>query len=108
MTELNEFFNEPLTDIMITDFSQGLTDIHFAKAHNPTHINAGATLMDLICYVFNNNLTAISTLLQDWDDGDEFAVGLANALINGVKKKELCCDCVKSGVIDMAGDGYNT
>ena len=98
MTHISQYLGKSLTNKKIVVFDQRLVSTHIGIPHSIMVIPKGYTLMDALSYVFHRDVLAMADVIQDYADGNGFAVDLFEALEHGVASKSMCLDCVRRGV----------
>jgi hypothetical protein len=100
MTQLSNTINKNLNNKSIKKFDSILIKQHINKDHPIMPIPEYFTLLDALCYIFNNNIDIIANLLQGYIDKNESAIGLMEALETGIKDKSVCLTCVKNDILN--------
>jgi hypothetical protein len=93
---LEEFINHPITKRKTNIFSGALVEQHIGVTHPIMSIPANYTIMDALCYIFDNDAVPIADVLQAREDQVPHALGLLEALEEGLRTKTVCLTCVKN------------
>jgi hypothetical protein len=98
MTHISRYLANPLTDKRVVVFDKRLVSTHIQIKHGIMPIPKGYTLMDALAFVFNDDVLAMSDVIQDYADNNGFAVDLLDALEVGILNRSICLTCVARGV----------
>ena len=95
--EYNKYLTKPLNNNKIITFNKELEKEH-KKRHKIMPVPAHYTLLDALCYMFDNNAIAIAEVIQDNIDMKEHALQLFWALEEGIKSRTICLQCIKEAM----------
>lgn len=95
---LEQYVNKTLNTRRIITFDNILVEQHIGIPHPIMIIPAKYTLLDALCYVYDDDVVAIAKVLQGYQDGLEHAHDIMEALEEGIKSKCICLTCVKDSV----------
>jgi len=100
---LEEYINKPINTRRINIFSGVLVENHVGVPHPIMPIPAKYTIMDALCYIFDNDAIPIADVLQAKQDGVQHAIELIDALEEGIRTKTICLRCVKDSMHYIKG-----
>jgi len=95
---LEQYINNPINTRRINIFNGQLVEQHAGVTHPIMAIPSKYTLMDALCYVFNNEAIPIADVLQAKEDGVKHAQALLEALEEGIRTKTVCLTCIKNSM----------
>ncbi len=95
MNNLATIINEPLTNRDVFVFDSELERLHLPIDHKVQSIPKGYTIMDLLSYVFEEDITSIAFMLQNYADGEKTIVDFINGMSAHIKEDSMCIKCAK-------------
>lgn len=98
---LSFLVSKELNTNKISIFDPRLDAAHEGLGHDILPIPRKYTIIDALCYIFDNDPTSIADVLQSYSDKSGYALDLINALSEGIQSRSICLTCVKMSVIDM-------
>ncbi len=92
--------NDPLTKKDIFVFDSEFERDHARKHpdHRVESIPKGYTLMDVLAYLFDNDVISIAEVLSDYENGIEAAIDFMDGVTEGIKYDLVCIRCVRGAV----------
>lgn len=84
-----------LTDTGVKTFTPELKHTHHDEDHNIPTIPANYDIADALQFIFDGVIEDTTQVIQDYIDGDADAVGLVEAIRDGIVSKSLCMLCLK-------------
>jgi len=95
---LEQYIDKPLTKRKIVTFDGLLVKEHIGFTHPIYQIPANFSIMDALCYIFNNDAIPIADVLQAKVDEVPHALSLLDALEQGIRSKSICLTCIKKSM----------
>lgn len=95
---LDQYITRVINTRAIKSFDSRLVQAHGKLKHSIMHIPGNWTLMDALCYVFDNDPQAIAEVLQSRTYNLEYADELMKGIEDGIRSKSICMTCIKHGV----------
>ncbi|MBC8551466.1 MAG: hypothetical protein H8D23_17615 [Candidatus Brocadiales bacterium] len=96
---LEQYIDKPLTKRKIATFDGILVREHVGFTHPIYKIPAYFSIMDALCYIFNNDVIPIADVLQAKVDNVPHALSLLEALEEGIRSKTICLTCIKKSMM---------
>jgi hypothetical protein len=95
---LDKYINKSLNNKHIQIFHSNLVENHMGVMHPIKEIPANFTLLDALCYVFDNDAMSVASVLQSYQDGIYYARELMKALEEGIRTKSICLRCIRENM----------
>jgi len=83
-------------------YDERMVEAHLHLNHN---VKTSDSVLEALCYVFDNNAPAIAVVLQGYVDRLPESMYMLESLKEGLLHKNMCLTCVKQKLIGFEGLG---
>ena len=94
-------FGKPLVSKDTKMNNPVLVALHTDTDHEIYIIPKDSTIVDILCYIFDNDAEKVADVLQGYEEGLDFAETVINTIREGINNHNMCLTCIRTGVRRM-------